>query len=121
MNINARELLYCKASTITTCFQHMQIPTLTARPLMYNCEFSPCIHSTHTSFPEANILMKYLTFFLATASQQEPEEEASVVSVPKTSGQSPKAQHSPLANRSSPSHKTPSPTADNTKASVSVS
>ncbi|XP_026775952.3 protein kinase C binding protein 1, like isoform X3 [Pangasianodon hypophthalmus] len=56
----------------------------------------------------------------ATASQQEPEEEASAVPL-KTSGQSPKAQHSPAANRSSPTHKTPSPSSDNTKASATVS
>lgn len=64
--------------------------------------------------------MKHFTFFLATASQQEPEEEASTVSVPKTSGQSPKAHHSPPANKSSPLHKTPSPAADNTKANATV-
>ncbi|KAG7323185.1 hypothetical protein KOW79_012887 [Hemibagrus wyckioides] len=57
----------------------------------------------------------------ATASQQEPEEDASAVPLPKTSGQSPKTQHSPPANKNSPTHKTPSPTRDNTKASATVS
>ncbi|KAM9445115.1 protein kinase C binding protein 1, like isoform 2-T2 [Clarias gariepinus] len=56
----------------------------------------------------------------ATASQQEPEEEASAGLVPKTSGQSPKTQHSPSASKTSPAHKTPSPTADNTKAPQSL-
>ncbi|KAK2825165.1 hypothetical protein Q7C36_019092 [Tachysurus vachellii] len=57
----------------------------------------------------------------ATAPQQEPEDEASVVPVPKTSGQSPKSQHSPLTNKSSPTPKAPSPTADNTKSNATTS
>ncbi|TTE51860.1 Protein kinase C-binding protein 1 [Bagarius yarrelli] len=57
----------------------------------------------------------------AAASQQETEEEASVVSVPKTFGQSPKAQHSPTNSRNSPTHKTHLITTDNTKASTIIS
>ncbi|XP_046725352.1 protein kinase C binding protein 1, like isoform X3 [Silurus meridionalis] len=72
---------------------------------------------TQSDSPVSFNLLKHT----ATASQQEPEEEASTVPVPKTSGQSPKTQHSSPANKSSPTHKTPSPTTDNTKASSAVS
>ncbi|XP_072512490.1 protein kinase C binding protein 1, like isoform X4 [Salminus brasiliensis] len=56
----------------------------------------------------------------ATASQQE-EEDSSTVSAAKPSGQSPKAQHSPTANKTSPTHKSSPPAAENTRGSTAGS
>ncbi|XP_066526160.1 protein kinase C binding protein 1, like isoform X3 [Hoplias malabaricus] len=57
----------------------------------------------------------------ATASQQEAEEETPTVPAAKPSGQSPKAQPSPTVNKTSPTHKSPSPTAENTRGSTAGS
>lgn len=55
----------------------------------------------------------------ATASQQ--EEEASTVSAAKPSGQSPKAQLSPTASKTSPTQKSSPPAAENTRGSTAGS
>ncbi|XP_062872191.1 protein kinase C binding protein 1, like [Trichomycterus rosablanca] len=56
----------------------------------------------------------------ATASQQEPEEEASAAAATKNLGQSPKDQNSLPVNKSSPTQKNSPPTTENTKASTTV-